>query len=157
MQSFIKAISIITVMSFISGCCSIMQGTKQSVGISSTPTGAAVCVDNMACGVTPLIKDLKRGDEHIIKIEMQGYMPHEIALTKKVSGWVWGNIVFGGLVGLIVDAATGGMYILTPEQISVTLIKENAKHLYKKNTLYVAVVLSPDPAWQKIGQMQKSK
>jgi hypothetical protein len=38
-------------------------------------------------------------------------------LHRGTSGWVWGNIVFGGLIGLVVDASTGAMYKLTPEQV----------------------------------------
>jgi hypothetical protein len=31
---------------------------------------------------------------------MPGYQPIDLALTGSVSGWVWGNVAFGGLTGL---------------------------------------------------------
>lgn len=140
-----------------SGCCSIIQGTRQDVGISSTPSGAVVSVDNTECGKTPCIQKLTRKDNHVIAINMTGYLPYEITLNRSVSGWVWGNIIFGGLIGLVIDAVDGAMYKLTPEQVRATLAKQNASYFYKRDNLYVAVVLAADPAWQKIGELEKSK
>lgn len=153
-----KAISIIVVFVFIvvlSGCATIMQGTKQSVGISSSPTGAVVIVDNVEKGKTPLVVDLTRKDHHFVKIEMAGYQPYEATFTRSTSGWVWGNIVFGGLIGLAVDAISGGLYKLSPTEIHSILQKEGGSAFYKDNALYVTVVLRPDPNWQKIGQLEK--
>lgn len=62
---------------------------------------------------------------------MDGYLPDETTLTKKVSGWVRGNLVFGGLIGLAVDAISGGM-----------------AQLLEKNT---ALVFTP----QRIGKFQR--
>ncbi len=81
-------------------CASIMHGGSQDIGISSTPTGAKVAVDNFAGGQTPYIAKLSRKDNHIVKITMDGYAATELTLTKSVSGWVWGNVVFGGIIGL---------------------------------------------------------
>ena len=50
-----------------------MQGTTQSIGISSTPSGATVKVNNVDKGQTPTIVDLKRKDQHFVKIELPGY------------------------------------------------------------------------------------
>jgi hypothetical protein len=62
----------------------------------------------------------------LVKIELPGYMPYETNLIRKVDGWIAGNIVFGGLIGLAVDAITGGMYKLTPEQIQSELMNQTA-------------------------------
>jgi hypothetical protein len=136
-----------------SACATIMHGTRQDVGISSTPTSAKVTVDNAPLGSTPIVANLKRGDNHIVRVEMPGYQPFEATLTKKTSGWVWGNIVFGGLVGLAVDAITGGLYSLTPEQVSAVMVKQNASNT--RGTLQVFVVLQPHPAWTKVGQLAR--
>ncbi len=153
---FKKCISVITVVSciaLIAGCATIMHGTTQSVGISSSPSGALVTVDNMEKGRTPVVVDLRRKEHHFVKIEMEGYKPYEVTLTRGVSGWVWGNIVFGGLVGLAVDAITGGLYKLTPAEVNTVLRSNKQGALYRDNMLYVAVVLEPNPGWQKIGQL----
>lgn len=136
-----------------SACASIIHGTSQSIGISSSPTGAKVTVDNQTA-TTPYIAKLSRGDNHIVKITMDGYAPAELTLTKKVSGWVWGNIVFGGLIGLAVDAITGGLYNLTPDQLQASLTKQGADVAPTKDGVYVVLVRSPDPSWAKVGQME---
>ncbi len=46
-----------------------------------------------------------------------------MALNRKVSVWVWGNIVFGGLIGLPIDALTGGLYKIEPDVVSAELIR----------------------------------
>lgn len=137
----------------LAGCATIMHGTKQDVGVSSTPTAAKVTVDNAPLGNTPIVANLKRGDNHIVRVELAGYQAFEATLTKKTSGWVWGNIVFGGLIGLAVDAITGGLYSLTPEQISATMVKQSATTT--RGMLQVFVVLQPDPTWTKVGQMTR--
>jgi uncharacterized protein YceK len=132
------------------GCATIMHGTSQRVGISSAPTGARVSVDNVTFGNTPLFANLARGDDHIVTIELDGYQNAQFTLTKDVSGWVWGNIVFGGLIGLVVDAASGGLYDLSPEQLHAELKKENVGVLQQGEGLYLITVLHADPSWHKI-------
>ncbi len=87
---------------------------------------------------------------------LEGYQPYEITLTKKSNGWVWGNIIFGGLIGLVVDASTGAMYKLTPEQVEANLkSNDTASIITEGNTLYVAVTLKPVASWKKIGNMKQ--
>lgn len=138
----------------LSSCGTIMNTTRQNIGISSTPTGASVLIDNMPRGKTPLIADLSRKDNHLFKIEIDGYMPFEGTLTRSVSGWVWGNILFGGLIGLAVDAISGGLYKLTPDQVATVMQKEQMGTLYKMDRIYIGVVLKADPSWQKIATLQ---
>jgi hypothetical protein len=140
---------------FLTACATIMQGTSQDVSIASTPTGARLIIDGAETGRTPVAASLKRKDKHTIRIEMDGYEPFEMALGRGTSGWVWGNIVFGGIPGLAVDAITGGMYKLTPEQVQATL-PANAAAASNPMTdeLTLTVVLRPDPSWVRIGQME---
>ena len=110
----------------LAGCASIMHGTTQQIAVSSSPTAAQVTVNGMERGVTPVIADLKRKDNHIIRVTLDGYQPFEMALTRSVSGWVWGNLVFGGIIGLAMDAITGGLYKLAPEQVTAQLRADGA-------------------------------
>ena len=72
-------------------------------------------------GQTPVAPDLKRMDKHIVRIELDGYEPYEFMIDRRVSGWVAGNILFGGLIGVAIDAATGSMYRLDPSEVDVIL------------------------------------
>ncbi len=143
----------------LSSCASIMHGTRQTVGISSNPSNAEVWVDNQYIGCSPTIVELSRKDNHYVTIKLQGYQPYEVALTRGVSGWVFGNVVFGGLVGLAVDAISGGLYELTPDQIQGELRKGNESFCASSDNsseLYIAAVMVPDPSWKQIGAMTPS-
>lgn len=147
-----RFIALSLVAASLSGCATIMHGSSQPVGISSNPTGAQVFVDNQVMGVTPVTATLSRKDHHTVRVEMPGYAPYEMKLTRGMSGWVWGNLIFGGIPGLAIDAITGGLYKLTPDEVNASLTRPTA--LRGGDALMIAVVLSPDPSWEKIGQME---
>jgi hypothetical protein len=151
-----KRFAILTLLVAISaGCASIIHGTSQDVGVNSVPSGARVLVDNQPLGATPIVAHLKRSDNHIIQISMNGYEPVKLTVTKKVSGWIAGNIIFGGLIGLAVDAIDGAMYQLTPEQVAANLNKSVGSIERADGLLYVSVVLRPDPSWKRIGTLKR--
>lgn len=143
----------LTVVS-LSACATIMHGTGQDVGISSTPTNARVTVDNKPLGNTPVVAKLSRKDNHIIRIELEGYQPFEATVTRKTSGWVWGNIVFGGLIGLAVDAISGGLYDLRPEQVAGQLSRGTGTAV-TPDGVYIFLVKHPESDWKRIGQLQR--
>ena len=140
----------------LSACATIIHSPRQQVGISSTPSGASVTIDNVDSGKTPLVTKLSRRQEHVLRIEMAGYKPFEATLTRKLSGWVFGNLVFGGIVGLAVDAVSGSMYRLTPEQVSASLASGQAAIRAQGDGLYVVAVLEPRPDWVKVAQLQRN-
>lgn len=139
----------------LTACATIMQGSSQEVSISSTPTGAKVLIDGMDQGVTPVAARLRRKDQHTVRIELAGYKPYELKFTRATSGWVWGNIVFGGIPGLAVDAITGGLYKLRPEQVEASLQQETAMVGNEGDRMVVAITLTPITGAELIGQLDK--
>ncbi|MBX6363592.1 MAG: PEGA domain-containing protein [Gemmatimonadetes bacterium] len=139
------------------GCATIIQGSRQQVGVNSVPTGAAVVIDGAPFGGTPVVARLERKRSHIVSISMDGYQPVQLTITRSVSGWLAGNIVFGGLIGVAVDAISGAMYKLNPEQVAANLVKQGASVDPKNGVLYVAVVLRPDASWERIGTLSRAE
>jgi uncharacterized protein YceK len=140
---------------FTSGCATVIHGTRQDVGISSTPTGASVTIDNLQSGTTPVFAKLRRKENHVVRISLPGYQPTDLTLTSSVSGWVWGNIAIGGLIGLAVDAISGGMYKLSPQELSAALGATSARTVTKSSDgVYVIVVLKPEAGWAKVAQLE---
>ncbi len=138
----------------LTGCATILRGTGHGIGISSQPPGAEVIVDNQSYGVTPVSAKLRRKDNHHLQIKLEGYEPYEVILTRQTSGWVFGNILFGPgvIIGIAVDAISGGMYSLKPDQVTAEL-KTAQKASVEDGTLFVVLVPIPDPRWEKIGQL----
>lgn len=137
-------------------CATIMHGSTQDIAVSSQPSGATVMVDNERLGETPVTAEMDRGSEHTIELELEGYEPYEIQVTKNVSGWVAGNIVFGGLIGLAVDAATGGLYKLSPKEVNAELSEADMAVSTDEGDLFVTVTLAPEDDWEKIGHLDDS-
>ncbi len=135
-------------------CATIIHGTSQEIGISSQPTGATVTVDGQAAGKSPITTKLSRKDVHRITVTLDGYQAFDMTTTRKVSGWVWGNIVFGGLIGLAVDAITGALYEIRPEQVAAQLPKAGASGHAHSDYLYVILVREPERDWRRIGQLK---
>ena len=105
--------------------CLNYQRTAYPVSISSSPEGAPFTIRNedgvtVAKGTTPEVVSLKAGagffdgETYTIRSGSQTTI-----LDSDLDEWYWGNIIFGGLVGmLIVDPATGAMWEL-PESITI--------------------------------------
>jgi hypothetical protein len=143
------------ILSLIS-CATIMTGSSQDINFSSNPAGAQIKINGVSMGSTPMVLKLKSGKEHAVKLELSGYLPYETQITKSVSGWVWGNLLFGGIPGLIVDFATGGIYKLNQDQISAQLQKNGMGEVeLKDGNVYVFVTMKPDHTWEKIGQLER--
>jgi len=137
----------------LTGCATIMHGSRQSVGISSNPSNASIWVDRTYVGNTPSIIELSRKDNHIVQIELEGYQSYEATFSKKLSGWVFGNIIFGGFIGLAVDAVTGGLYMLTPDQVQAEMRSNLIAYSKNSKDSYISIVLKPNPSWVKIGNL----
>jgi hypothetical protein len=73
--------------------------------------------------------------------ELPGYSQAEIKLDSSVSGWYFGNLLLGGLIGmLIVDPLTGAMYNLTPEKIEQPLTASQAQLIRSGQGVMVMLV-----------------
>ncbi|WP_122858756.1 hypothetical protein [Pseudomonas viridiflava] len=126
-------ISIIAIAAFaVTGCASIVSDSKYPVAVTPSPSGAAYEIFNESgisvhSGVTPDEVTLRAGagyfdgEKYTVTYRKDGYTSSTQTLESGIDGWYWGNIVIGGLIGmLIVDPATGAMYTL-PEKINSTL------------------------------------
>ena len=119
---------------FVTGCASIVDGGDKSVQINSNPEGAKVTVFDktgreVESQTTPTRMSLSRahgflsGEDYKLVFELPGYYPYETHVKSTIDGWYFGNILFGGLLGLvIVDPATGDMFTLAPRDINCNLV-----------------------------------
>lgn len=117
-----KFLSLCAVAALLSSCGTIINGKNQDIGVSSNPAGATVTVDGRNMGETPCNLQLNRGNSHSIVLSKEGYQSASATLSKSVSGWTWGNLLIGGIVGVVVDSVSGGMYKLEPKNVHVTLL-----------------------------------
>ncbi len=137
-------------------CGTIIHGSRQNIIIVSEPNKANISINGMNVGITPYSARLKRNERHTIKVHLDGYNTYEVTLQRNLDGWVFGNILFGGIIGLVVDVATGSMYRLSPNDILAEIKRNTASSQLQKDQLYIAATLTPHTTWEKIGQLEKS-
>jgi hypothetical protein len=132
-----------------SGCASILGDSRYPVAVSSAPAGGCLVITDrngqvVHSGNTPSTVTLKSGKSYFsgqtytLRFKKEGYPDKTMELDSSVSGWYWGNILFGGLIGmLIVDPATGAMYKL-PEFVSADMGKPVAAA--SRDDLHIATI-----------------
>lgn len=130
-----KLLCLAIAMATLTSCASIVSKSNWPVTFHSNPDGANISITNkkgveVYSGKTPATMKLKSGsgffgkESYTVLLNMQGYETKTIKLDCKLNGWYFGNILFGGLIGLlIVDPATGAMYKLDKDFIEETLSK----------------------------------
>ena len=127
------------------GCASIMSGPSQNVSVQTEPEGAKATLFNkkgeaVSIQQTPFIVALKRSEKYTLKVEKDQFKPLETPIKKGVNGWYFGNVLFGGMIGLlIVDPATGAIYSFN-DPIKVILAPSDSDKL---SLLFVPVVSHP--------------
>ena len=114
---------------FVSSCASIVSKNSYPVSLQSTPSEAHFTVHNsngqiIHQGKTPSTVDLKasagyfKPASYTIIYKKKGYPTRTQQITATMDGWYIGNILFGGLIGLvIVDPATGNMWTMDKEHM----------------------------------------
>lgn len=155
MKGFTWITYAILIAATCSGCATIVSSSTQPIQFTTLPSGASVIVDGMHLGTTPGTYALERGVDHIVELNLAGFEPASMQLRREINGWVWGNIVFGGVIGVVVDVATGAIYKLTPEAVEASLGESSAvSYTGEDGQLLVSVRLIPDNAGlEKIGQL----
>lgn len=124
------------ILLWLSGCASIIDGGPKQVTVRSQPSGVMVTVFDMKgerilVQQTPAVLSLKRGGNYSaasyrIRVDLEGYRPAEAELKSTVNSWYFGNLLFGGLIGFLVDPLTGAMWTLSPRTVDISLITKVA-------------------------------
>ena len=112
------------------GCATIVQGRTQGIAVASTPSAATVKVDGLEA-TTPGNVELRRNRDYTMVFTKAGFPDRDVKLESGPSPWLLGNIVFGGLIGLIIDFATGGAFKLSPGSVDMDMATGTAKKVEK--------------------------
>lgn len=123
----------------LSGCATIVHSGPRAIDIASSPPGAKVSIYDRSntlvmTNTTPFVAQLNtkfgyfKSQSYRLVFEMKGHATAEAKIDSSLSGWYFGNLLFGGLIGMIVvDPLTGAMYNLEPEKIEQTLTPSQAE------------------------------
>lgn len=110
----------------LGGCATLTSGTTQRVHFESTPPGAKATLSHGAELQTPGYLELPRSRTYDVVIEKPGYLPAHTHIGQGTNPAMFGNLLLGGLIGLLIDSSTGAAYVLEPERVSVVLLADPA-------------------------------
>ena len=114
----------------LSSCATIVSSQQKPTKIDSSPSRMAYVVTDakggvISQGITPSDVTLNRSSgyfkpgKYTIEIKKGGKVVSKEIVTASLNGWYFGNILIGGLIGmLVVDPLSGAMYRM-PESITV--------------------------------------
>ncbi|WP_316846182.1 PEGA domain-containing protein [Pedobacter psychrodurus] len=109
----------------LSSCATIFTGTTQTVQINSNPPAAAIEVDGVKTGVTPMAVSLKKGfTGQTISLKLDGYETKTFQPQTTFNPVAILNVI--GLFGFAIDAATGSMMKYDPKVYEFTLEPKKA-------------------------------
>lgn len=118
----------VALLATTAACATVVGGTTQEVYVESEPAGAECRLDRLGANVgvvkpTPGRVNVSRSKETmIVSCNRDGYEQSNEVLVSSFTGATVGNLIVGGLVGIVVDAASGAnnkypdrvMVVLTP-------------------------------------------
>ena len=102
------------------GCATMFMGKNQFIKVESDPSGATVKVGDVMA-ITPAIVLLRRNDNYVAVIEKPGYDPIYAKIESRFNYGMFLNLLILFPPGMIVDAATGASWSLSPENLNVKL------------------------------------
>ncbi len=99
----------------VSGCATVVDGSSQSVSVATTPVQGAACTLTNSEGswfvTTPgSVQVHKTKNDLTVTCTKDGFQPGSQVAISKFGGATFGNLVLGGGIGAIVDAASGANY-----------------------------------------------
>jgi len=128
---------LLTTIFLFSSCATIVSKSTYPLTVNSNPSNAQITITNkrgvdIFQGSTPSVvrlkARLKAGNgffskaEYTLKLSHPGYDDILMPITFSLDGWYFGNILFGGILGmLIVDPATGAMWKIDLDNVNVRL------------------------------------
>lgn len=124
MKTFMGRLALAALLGSTAGCASIISDSDYPVSFQSQLNGVNFTVTDergrvVHQGVAPTTITLPAGDgffdaaSYTIEYTKDGYEAGRTELKAGLDGWYIGNIIFGGLLGiLIIDPATGAMWRL---------------------------------------------
>jgi len=115
-------------LAMITGCASLFNASPSLLNVMTDPQNAKVTITGLQnmerlTKQTPCTVYLNKGSDYTVKIELAGYQSEEIPIRRSISGWFWGNLLIGGIIGMVIDYGTANMWAHEPTGLNIDLSK----------------------------------
>jgi hypothetical protein len=115
----------------LQGCAAVFRGSKATVYVNSTPSGARIDMEGRTLGTTPGEAEVPRQGASIVHVRKEGSEQGQFVLDRSVSGgWLAWDVITCVIpvmlcIPLLVDGATGA-WMNVDERYDVTLTRQVA-------------------------------
>jgi len=114
----------------LSGCASIIEGTSQTIAVSTNPVGAdcelqreGQVIGRVTSTPSAIVVEKTKHDITIV-CRKEGYQDAAFLNHSGIEDATWGNIVLGGGIGWAIDSASGAdNKYTTPVNISMVPVQ----------------------------------
>ncbi len=120
-----------TLLGLMSGACStIVSGTDQSVTVITEPSGAECTLerDGVAIAVinpTPGTVNVDKSSQNIsVLCTREEHQDSAGVLSSTFESMTFGNILFGGVIGVAIDASSGAMNQY-PDSVTIVMVPDS--------------------------------
>lgn len=127
------------------GCATITTGADQSITVVTDPDGAKCRLDRKGQSLavvnpTPGTVQIDKSKDAITITCSKESFKHTVgSLGSEFQGMTFGNVIFGGIIGVAVDAGSGAMNEY-PSEITIVLIPESFPTLAQRDAFFDAAV-----------------
>lgn len=117
----------------LAGCASIVSGRRSDVAFNTNPPNAHIAViDRRGQPVASLdgpgTVNLKRQGRFFMParytaiISAPGYQTAQVPIGSTVNPWILGNVILGGIPGIVIDSATGAAWKPKRSEVNLNLM-----------------------------------
>ena len=148
MEGLLKRVALVVLLAATlgtGGCASIVEGTSQTVTVNTNP-GQAMCElkrGGMTVAVvnpTPGSVTVEKSKDHIsVLCSKEGHESAGGVLSSEFQAMTVGNLLFGGIIGVAVDASSGAMNKY-PSSVTVMLPPKEFTSPEKRDDFYDAAI-----------------
>jgi hypothetical protein len=115
---------------FLVACATITKGTTQTIAVDTPGVPGATCTLSTQAGpqvvTTPGTVSLKKGADPVpIMCTKECYVNGQSIIPSNAESMAAGNVIFGGVIGLGVDAASGALNKY-PDMFTVSMAPDPA-------------------------------
>ena len=128
-------------LALLPACATITQGSTDTVTIDTRPPGASCEIKQdgqVIAFINPTPGSMvvpKSKNDIAVLCQRDGYESAAGAMASEFAGMTFGNILFGGVIGVAVDAASGAMNQYPP-LITLTLQPKEFRDLDEKDDFF---------------------
>lgn len=132
MRKWMMIIAVLVCPILLCSCATIISGRTQKMPVITSPSDAVVICNGVE-QKSPCTLILDRSvPAYQITIKKEGYKDTTIELKRGVNGWVFGNILIGGIIGIVIDVCDSSCYAFYPDNVTQNLVPEGSDALVIK-------------------------